>query len=122
MKLTYIYVQYFLVNESIVDKFIENSSITSHDSIYEIGTGNGILTKHLCEKAKSVVSSEIDSNLYNSSLTKFSLVLFFLRKWERTASIYRKKIKTQITYQVKIRRAGVLTLGGSVNRLTLAIY
>ncbi|MBH58967.1 MAG: ribose ABC transporter permease [Thaumarchaeota archaeon] len=72
MKLTNRYGQNFLVNESIVDKFIENSSITSHDSIYEIGTGNGILTKHLCEKAKSVVSSEIDSNLYNSSLTKLS--------------------------------------------------
>ena len=68
MKLTNRYGQNFLVNEDVVNKFITYSSITSLDSVYEIGTGNGTLTKHLCEKAKSVVSSEIDSNLYNSCL------------------------------------------------------
>ena len=72
MKLTNRYGQNFLVNEDVVNKFITYSSITSLDSVYEIGTGNGILTKHLCEKANSVVSSEIDSNLYNSSLSKLS--------------------------------------------------
>ena len=72
MKLTNRYGQNFLVNEDVVNKFITYSSITSLDSVYEIGTGNGTLTKHLCEKAKSVVSSEIDSNLYNSSLSKLS--------------------------------------------------
>ena len=72
MKLTNRYGQNFLVNEDVVNKFITHSSITSLDSVYEIGTGYGILTKHLCEKAKSVVSSEIDSNLYNSSLLKLS--------------------------------------------------
>ena len=72
MKLTNRYGQNFLVNEAVVNKFITYSSITSLDSVYEIGTGNGIITKHLCEKAKSVVSSEIDSNLYNSSLRKLS--------------------------------------------------
>ena len=72
MKLTNRYGQNFLVNEDVVNKFITYSSITSLDSVYEIGTGNGTLTKHLCEKAKSVVSYEIDSNLYNSSLSKLS--------------------------------------------------
>ena len=72
MKLTNRYGQNFLVNEDVVNKFITYSSITSLDSVYEIGTGNGTLTKHLCEKAKSVVSSEIDTNLYNSSLSKLS--------------------------------------------------
>ena len=72
MKLTNRYGQNFLVNEDVVNKFITYSSITSLDSVYEIGTGNGTLTKHLCEKAKSVVSSEIDPNLYNSSLSKLS--------------------------------------------------
>ena len=75
MKLTNRYGQNFLVNEAVVNKFITHSSITSLDSVYEIGTGNGILTKHLCEKANSVVSSEIDSNLYNSSLSKLSKLL-----------------------------------------------
>ena len=72
MKLTNRYGQNFLVNEDVVNKFITHSSITSLDSVYEIGTGYGILTKHLCEKAKSVVSSEIDPNLYHSSLLKLS--------------------------------------------------
>ena len=72
MKLTNRYGQNFLVNEDVVNKFITYSSITSLDSVYEIGTGNGILTRHLCKKAKSVVSSEIDSNLYNSSISKLS--------------------------------------------------
>ena len=72
MKLTNRYGQNFLVNEDVVKKFIEHSSISSLDSVYEIGTGNGILTRHLCKKAKSVVSSEIDSNLYNPSIRKLS--------------------------------------------------
>ena len=65
MKLTNRYGQNFLLNDNVVKKFIDSSLITSNDSVYEIGTGHGILTKNLCEKAKSVVSSEIDSDLYN---------------------------------------------------------
>ena len=40
MKLTNRYGQNFLVNEDVVNKFITYSSITSLDSVYEIGTGN----------------------------------------------------------------------------------
>ncbi len=65
MKLTNRYGQNFLINDNVVKKFIDSSLITSNDSVYEIGTGHGILTKNLCEKAKLVVSSEIDSDLYN---------------------------------------------------------
>ena len=66
------YGQNFLINDDTVKKFIEQAKITSFDSVYEIGTGNGILTKSLCKQAKYVVSSEIDPYLYNLSLNKFS--------------------------------------------------
>ncbi|HIM82846.1 MAG: ribose ABC transporter permease [Thaumarchaeota archaeon] len=72
MKLTNRYGQNFLINDNVIKKFIDSSLITSDDSVYEIGTGHGILTKNLCEKAKSVVSSEIDSDLYNLCTNKLS--------------------------------------------------
>ena len=54
------YDQHFLINDDILDKTIENSSINSDDVILEIGPGKGYLTKKILEKnlKKSIVSDE----------------------------------------------------------------
>lgn len=57
------YGQNFLRDESIVDKIIEEASITEEDCILEIGPGRGALTGRLLEKAGKVVAVEIDDEL-----------------------------------------------------------
>ena len=44
--------QNFLTAQSVVDKIIETAKLDSKDIVLEIGTGKGILTKSLLEKAK----------------------------------------------------------------------
>lgn len=64
--------QNFLINNNVAKKLVDCALITDTDSVYEIGTGQGILTEYLCKKAKSVISSEIDFSLYKLSATKLS--------------------------------------------------
>lgn len=57
--------QNFLVNEEILDGIIDLAKVTEDDIILEIGPGIGTLTKKLLEKAKFVVSVELDRDLIN---------------------------------------------------------
>lgn len=57
--------QNFLVNEEILDGIIDLAEVTKDDIILEIGPGIGTLTKKLLEKAKFVVSVELDRDLIN---------------------------------------------------------
>lgn len=57
--------QNFLVNEEILDGIIDLAEVTEDDIILEIGPGIGTLTKKLLEKAKFVVSVELDRDLIN---------------------------------------------------------
>lgn len=58
--------QHLIYDKGIIDKIIDASNISSNDIVFEIGAGNGILTRELCKRAKHVISCEIDSNLYNN--------------------------------------------------------
>lgn len=66
--------QHFLKSQNIAEKIIESAQITPHDIILEIGTGHGILTPLLCERAKSVISVEADESLYSEAISKFSKI------------------------------------------------
>jgi 16S rRNA (adenine1518-N6/adenine1519-N6)-dimethyltransferase len=59
--------QNFLIDTKIVDKIVELSGIGKEDIVYEVGTGNGILTKRLCKISKFVHSFELDSKIYEQS-------------------------------------------------------
>jgi len=59
--------QNFLIDPKIVDKIVELSGIGKEDIVYEVGTGNGILTKRLCKISKFVHSFELDSKIYEQS-------------------------------------------------------
>ncbi len=65
--------QHFLVDQTIVKKIIQLSKIDSNDVIYEVGTGNGVLTKELCNISKLVYSYEIDPVYYHYCKKNLSL-------------------------------------------------
>jgi 16S rRNA (adenine1518-N6/adenine1519-N6)-dimethyltransferase len=66
--------QHFLKSQNIAEKIVQSTQITSKDVVLEIGTGQGILTPLLCERAKSVISVEADESLYSEAILKFSKI------------------------------------------------
>lgn len=55
--------QNFLIDSNIVNKIVDFAEVTDQDYVIEIGPGIGTLTQVLCQRAKKVVSIEIDSRL-----------------------------------------------------------
>lgn len=62
-KLTKSLGQNFLVDNNVLRKIVDSAEITKEDTVIEIGTGIGTLTKELSSKAKKVIAIEIDTNL-----------------------------------------------------------
>ena len=62
------YTQNFLNDDKLVKSLVDNSNIRSGDTVIEIGSGKGIITKYLINKVDEkgkVVSIEIDKKLYS---------------------------------------------------------
>lgn len=57
--------QNFIFDKNLLYAIINDSGITKSDDVLEIGPGAGTLTKVIAEKAKKVVSYEIDTSLEN---------------------------------------------------------
>jgi len=55
--------QNFLVDPSIAEGLAVHAGVTSDDTVIEVGTGLGALTRALAARAKHVVSLEVDSGL-----------------------------------------------------------
>ena len=55
--------QNFIIDEFLLEDIADESGITKDDFVLEIGPGNGALTRCLCDRAKYVVSVEIDKSL-----------------------------------------------------------
>ncbi len=55
--------QNFLIDENVVNKIIDATEAGPLDTIIEIGSGTGVLTKHLCKSAKKVMAIEVDKGL-----------------------------------------------------------
>ena len=64
--------QHFLNSSSIAKSIVLESKITKKDVVFELGTGLGILTPLLCEKAFKVISVDADEELTRSAKSKFS--------------------------------------------------
>lgn len=56
--------QNFLTDRRIIDRLLSRTDISDNDTVLEIGAGKGHITKALSKRAKTVVSYEIDGNLY----------------------------------------------------------
>ncbi|MBI4823388.1 MAG: ribosomal RNA small subunit methyltransferase A [Nitrospirae bacterium] len=57
--------QNFLYDPSILRRLIRVASVSSEDTVIEIGPGTGRLTMMLSEKAKEVIAIELDRELYS---------------------------------------------------------
>jgi len=55
--------QNFIFDKNLLNAIINDSGITKDDDVLEIGPGAGTLTRVIAEKAKKVVSYEIDTSL-----------------------------------------------------------
>lgn len=57
------YGQNYLLNEGVIQKMVDSAQVSSEDTIVEIGPGFGTLTFALAQKAKKVISYEIEKKL-----------------------------------------------------------
>jgi 16S rRNA (adenine1518-N6/adenine1519-N6)-dimethyltransferase len=54
--------QHLLVDSKVLNAIVENAKI-GKEVVYEIGTGNGVLTAELCKRASKVISCEVDKSM-----------------------------------------------------------
>ena len=66
--------QHFLNSDLIAHRIISEAEITKEDVVYELGIGQGKLTPLLCEKAKKVISIDIDEHLVHNAKSQFSKI------------------------------------------------
>jgi len=64
--------QHFLNSNSIAKSIVSEAKITKEDIVFELGTGLGILTPLLCEKANKVISIDVDEKLVRNAKSTFS--------------------------------------------------
>lgn len=55
--------QHFLVDQSVIDKFISEAKLKNSDIVVEIGPGKGVITEKIAAKAKKLYVIEIDERL-----------------------------------------------------------
>jgi 16S rRNA (adenine1518-N6/adenine1519-N6)-dimethyltransferase len=55
--------QVFMADEKILEKIVDYADLEKTETVLEIGTGSGNLTKALARKAKNVITIEIDERL-----------------------------------------------------------
>lgn len=68
--------QHFLINENIINKFIEICNLTKEDIVVEIGPGVGTLTKLIEPKVKSLTVIEKDERLkkYLNKISNINII------------------------------------------------
>ena len=64
--------QHFLNSNTIAKKIASEANISNNDTVFEVGTGMGVLTPLLCEKAGHVISVEADEKLHKKAKNTFS--------------------------------------------------
>ena len=55
--------QNFLISDFVYRAIVTAADLTASDTVIEVGTGFGFLTKLLAERAKHVISFEIDKKI-----------------------------------------------------------
>ena len=64
--------QHFLVSRNVAERIVSAAGIRDGEAVFELGTGRGILTGLLCERAARVVSVELDRELADETRTTLS--------------------------------------------------
>ena len=47
--------QHFLIDQQVINDFIDFCNLKDTDTIIEVGPGNGVITEKLCQKAKTAL-------------------------------------------------------------------
>ena len=61
------YGQHFLTSERVAQQIVKTARISHNDTVLEVGTGHGILTRIMAPLARRVISIEFDHTLYRSA-------------------------------------------------------
>ncbi len=64
--------QHLLIDDHLLNKMVEFAKVSKNDIVFEFGSGTGNLTEILCNKAKKVISWEIDDELYEMAKSRLS--------------------------------------------------
>ena len=64
--------QNFLTSGRTINRMLDRTSLNCNDSVIEIGTGKGHLTRELVKRCGSVTSYEIDRKLFQAAKEKFA--------------------------------------------------
>ena len=57
--------QNFMVDDNMARKIVDSINPTTDDIVLEIGPGHGMITQFLQQRAKKLISVEIDQRLYD---------------------------------------------------------
>ena len=66
--------QHFLNSDPIAESICSEAKVNKNDTVFELGTGLGILTPMLCNKAKKVISIDTDDELYQNANNRFGKI------------------------------------------------
>ncbi len=93
--------QNFLIDNSLAERQINYASITKNDSVLEVGSGHGILTKKLSKKAKHVIAIEIDKKLIKDFENLDNVELFHANVLELDLSTLKfNKVVSNLPYDI----------------------
>ncbi len=88
------YGQNFIINPSVCPRIADSAGIDENSGVIEIGTGIGVLTSRLAQRAKKVVALEIDTSLK-------PILAETLAEYDNIKVIYQDVLKTDIARLIK---------------------
>ena len=88
------YGQNFIINPSVCPRIADSAGIDENSGVIEIGTGIGVLTSQLAQRAKKVVALEIDTSLQ-------PILAETLAEYDNVKVIYQDVLKTDIDRLIK---------------------
>ena len=101
--------QYFITDESLIEKLIEEADLKPTDTVLEIGPGTGVLTRELLKKCK-VVAVELDDLLFellqeelpqkNLTLVHGDFLTAKIPKFNKIVSLPPYTISSKIMYRI----------------------
>ncbi len=62
--------QHMLISEETAIEIVKISEIRKGDTVFEIGTGRGLLTLHLAQRATKVITCDLDSHLLEEAKSR----------------------------------------------------
>ncbi len=98
------YGQNFLINEEPVIQMLESGEVEKEDVVVEVGPGFGVLTLALAEKAKKVMSYEIEKRLENywaeQTAKQSNIEIIWGNVLRQNISLEKYKVIANLPYQI----------------------